>query len=41
MGMQVENATFHALSSYRLAQQADRFYPLDEFPWESLKSSSD
>ncbi|WP_457638012.1 LabA-like NYN domain-containing protein [Oceanithermus sp.] len=41
MGMQVENATFHALSSYRLAQQADRFYPLDEFPWDNLKSSSD
>jgi len=38
MGMQVENTTFHALSSYRLAQQADRFYALDDFPWEKLKA---
>lgn len=39
MGMQVENTTFHALSSYRLAQQADRFYALDDFPWDELRAS--
>lgn len=40
MGKQVENTTFHALSSHRLAQQADRFYPLDDFPWERLRAQS-
>jgi len=40
MGKQVENTTFHALSSHRLAQQADRFYPLDDFPWERLRAPS-
>ncbi|AEB10871.1 NYN domain-containing protein [Marinithermus hydrothermalis] len=40
MGMQVENTTFQALSSYRLAQQADRFYPLDDFSWEDLRAKT-
>ncbi|MER3481537.1 MAG: NYN domain-containing protein [Meiothermus sp.] len=38
MGKQVENSTFQALSSHRLAQQADRFFPLDELPWERLRA---
>ena len=38
LGKQVENTTFHALSSHRLAQQADHFYPLDDFPWERLRA---
>jgi hypothetical protein len=40
MGKQVENTTFHALSSHRLAQQADRFYPLDDFPWDRLRAQT-
>lgn len=38
MGIQMENTTFNGLSSYRLAQQADRFYALDSLPWESLRA---
>jgi uncharacterized LabA/DUF88 family protein len=38
MGLQVENTTFQSLSSYRLAQQADRYFPLDELPWEQLRA---
>ncbi|RDI96132.1 NYN domain-containing protein [Meiothermus sp. QL-1] len=40
MGKQVENTTFQSLSSYRLAQQADRYYPLDHLPWEQLRARS-
>ncbi|WP_027883603.1 NYN domain-containing protein [Meiothermus rufus] len=38
MGKQAENTTFQVLSSYRLAQQADKYYPLDELPWERLRA---
>ncbi|RIH83880.1 NYN domain protein [Meiothermus luteus] len=40
MGKQVENTTFQALSSHRLAQQADRYYPLDGLPWEELRAKT-
>lgn len=40
MGKQAENTTFQSLSSYRLAQQADRYFPLDELPWERLRARS-
>lgn len=38
MGKQAENTTFQVLSSYRLAQQADRYYALDELAWDRLKA---
>ncbi|MDX2007534.1 MAG: NYN domain-containing protein [Meiothermus sp.] len=38
MGKHAENTTFQVLSSYRLAQQADRYYPLDALPWDKLRS---
>ncbi len=40
MGKQAENTTFQVLSSYRLAQQADKYFPLDELPWERLRARS-
>ena len=40
MGKQVENTTFSPLSSYRLAQQADVFFPLEAVPWENLRAKS-
>lgn len=38
MGIQVENTTFNALSSFQLAQHSDRFFPLDELDWEALRA---
>jgi uncharacterized LabA/DUF88 family protein len=40
MGKHAENTTFQSLSSYRLAQQADRYFPLDELPWDRLRARS-
>jgi uncharacterized LabA/DUF88 family protein len=40
MGKQAENTTFQVLSSYRLAQQADKYYPLDGLPWDRLRAKS-
>ncbi|MER3554825.1 MAG: NYN domain-containing protein [Meiothermus sp.] len=40
LGKHAENTTFQTLSSYRLAQQADRYFPLDELPWDRLRAKS-
>lgn len=38
MGKHAENTTFQMLSSYRLAQQADRYFPLEELRWNELRA---